>query len=152
MVHRGLHDRAGGVFETSRAGGGKRRLTQMNTDRAFKKVLHFCLCFLSVAVCVPNAFGVAASTAAAISLTDDLGRKVELAHPAQRIVTLAPFLTELAFSAGAGKRVVGASAFSDYPPEARALPEVASAAGIALESLAALHSDLVLAWGDTIRP
>lgn len=86
-----------------------------------------------------------------VSATDDLGRNVELKQPAQRIVTLAPFLTELVFSAGAGKSVVGASAFSDFPPEARALPEVASALGIAFEPLAALHPDLVLAWADTIR-
>ena len=50
------------------------------------------------------------SLAAPITVTDDLGRKVELREPARRIVTLAPFLTELAFSAGAGERVVGVSA------------------------------------------
>jgi len=83
---------------------------------------------------------------------DDLGREVELQHPARRIVTLAPFLTELAFSIGAGDRVVGASAFSDYPPAAKRLPRVASAAGLSLEALAALHPDLVLAWKDSIRP
>jgi iron complex transport system substrate-binding protein len=43
------------------------------------------------------------------------------------------------------------SAFSDYPLEARALPEVASSAGIAFESLPAARPDLVLAWADTIR-
>jgi iron complex transport system substrate-binding protein len=91
------------------------------------------------------------AVAAAIAVTDDLGRRVELAQPAQRIVTLAPFLTELAFAAGAGARVAGVSAFSDYPLEARALPEVASSAGIAFESLAAARPDLVLAWADTIR-
>jgi iron complex transport system substrate-binding protein len=83
---------------------------------------------------------------------DDLGRRVELARPAQRIVTLAPFLTELAFSAGAGPQVVGASAHSDFPAEARDLPQVATAAGLSIEGLAALHPDLVLAWQDSIRP
>ena len=72
--------------------------------------------------------------------------------PAQRIVALAPFLTELAFSAGAGDRVVGVSAYSDYPPEAKRLPQVATAASFSLESLVALQPDLVLAWRDTIRP
>jgi iron complex transport system substrate-binding protein len=106
---------------------------------------------LSAFICVVTAFWFTSSTAASITLTDDLGRKVELGQPARRIVTLAPFLTELSFSAGAGRQVVGASAYSDYPAEARALPEVASAAGISLESLAALRPDLVLAWADTIR-
>lgn len=95
---------------------------------------------------------ITASTAASIAVTDDLGRKVELKQPAQRIVALAPFLTELAYSAGAGGKLVGASAYSDYPPEARALPQVASATGPEVEALAALRPDLVLAWQDSIRP
>ena len=94
------------------------------------------------------AFG---ANAAPISVADDLGRSVALARPAQRIVSLSPFLTELAFSAGAGPRVVGVSAYSDYPPAARALPQVASAAGMSMESIAALRPDLVLAWTDTTR-
>ena len=114
--------------------------------------------FLSVLIGVGSAFiGVfmaflsTQSVAAPLIVTDDLGRKVELKQPAQRIAALAPFLTELAFAAGAGPRVVGVSAFSDYPAQARKLPEVASATGIALEPLLSLHPDLVLAWADTIR-
>ena len=64
---------------------------------------------------------------------------------------VAPFLTELVYSAGAGSRLVGVSAHSDYPPQARALPQVASAAGLEIEPLAALGPDLVLAWQDSIR-
>lgn len=86
-----------------------------------------------------------------VEVADDLGRKLELKAPARRIVTLAPFLTELAYSAGAGGKLVGASAYSDYPPEAKGLPQVASAAGPEIESLAALAPDLVLAWQDSIR-
>lgn len=109
--------------------------------------------FSSAFICVFIAFGFTASAGASpIAVKDDLGRTVELEHPAQRIVTLAPFLTELAFSIGAGDRVVGASAFSDYPPAAKRLPRVASAAGLSLEALAALHPDLVLAWKDSLRP
>ena len=44
------------------------------------------------------------------------------------------------------------SAYSDYPPEAKRLPRVADANGPLLETLAALHPDLVLAWKDSIRP
>ena len=71
--------------------------------------------------------------------------------PAKRIVTLAPFLTELVFSAGAGERVVGVSAYSDYPEAAKKLPQVATAISLSLEPLLALNPDLVLAWRDTIR-
>ena len=82
---------------------------------------------------------------------DDRGHQVELEEPAKRIVSLAPFLTELAYSAGAGGQLVGVSAYSDYPPEAKKLPQVGSAVGPEIESLAALRPDLVLAWRDSIR-
>jgi len=83
---------------------------------------------------------------AAIAVRDDYGKLLRLAAPAQRIVSLAPHLTELLFAAGAGSQVVGASAYSDYPPAAKALPRVASAAGVDLEAVLALHPDLVVAW------
>jgi iron complex transport system substrate-binding protein len=105
----------------------------------------------SAFICVFIAFGITLSEAASITITDDLSRKVELKAPAQRIVSLAPFLTELTYSAGAGSRLVGASAYSDYPPEAKGLPQVASAIGPEIEPLAALRPDLVLAWQDSIR-
>lgn len=94
----------------------------------------------------------AGTAAAEVVVRDDLGQTVRLERPAQRIVTLAPFLTELAFSAGAGARVVGVSAHSDFPMEARALPQVASAVALSVESVAALRPDLVIAWQDSIRP
>lgn len=93
----------------------------------------------------------AAPALAAVGAVDDLGRKVELPQPARRIVTLAPFLTELVYSAGAGDRLVGASAYSDYPEEARRLPQVATAASFSIEEVAALRPDLVLAWRDSAR-
>ncbi len=52
-------------------------------------------------ICGFLAFCITPSNAAPISLTDDLGRKVELKGPAERIVALAPFLTEIAFAVGA---------------------------------------------------
>ena len=101
----------------------------------------------------PSAPAPSAETApsAAIAVVDDLGRRVQLTHPAQRIVTLAPFLTELAFSADVGPRVVAVSAWSDYPSEARALPVVSSAGGISIEGVAAARPDLVLAWRDSMK-
>lgn len=69
-----------------------------------------------------------------------------------RVVTLAPFITELAFDAGIGDRVVGVSAYSDYPPQARALPEVSSANGFAIEKIAALKPDMAFVWRDSAKP
>jgi len=75
-----------------------------------------------------------------------------LAAPPSRVVTLAPFITELAFDAGIGDRVVGVSAYSDYPPAARALPEVSSAVGFSIEKIAALKPDMAFAWRDSVKP
>lgn len=94
---------------------------------------------------------VAFAASAEIVLTDDLGRRVELARPARRIATLAPSLTEAAFAVGAGSRVVGVSAWSDYPGAAASLPVVATAFAIDMEALARLSPDLVIAWKDSFR-
>jgi iron complex transport system substrate-binding protein len=106
----------------------------------------------SVFICGFLAFCITSSTAAEISLKDDLDRVVRLKAPAQRIVTLAPFLTELVFDAGAGERIVGVSAYSDYPPEAKRLPQVGTAVNFSIEEIAALKPDLVLVWKDGMRP
>lgn len=63
-----------------------------------------------------------------------------------RIVTLAPSLAELVFAAGAGDRLVGVTAYSDYPPAVRSLPLVGDAFSIDQERLALLEPDLLLAW------
>lgn len=105
-----------------------------------------CLAFLGL-------LGAAAPLeAASINLTDDRGVVVRLEQPAQRIVTLAPNLTEIAFAAGAGRMVVGVVDHSDYPPEARHLPVVAAAGGVDFEGVLALKPDLVLAWRSGNRP
>jgi iron complex transport system substrate-binding protein len=69
----------------------------------------------------------------------------------QRVVTLAPSLTELVFAAGAADLLVGASAHSDHPEAAKRLPRVADANGVNWESLLVLKPDLVLAWDGGTR-
>ena len=64
---------------------------------------------------------------------------------ARRVISLIPSLTEDLFAVGAGDRVVGRSEYSDYPPQARRLPVVASFASIDAERIVALHPDLVVA-------
>jgi iron complex transport system substrate-binding protein len=81
-----------------------------------------------------------------VAATDDRGKRVALAAPAQRIVALAPSLTELAFAAGAGGRLVGVARYSDFPPAARGIAEVGDAARVDFERIAALKPDLILAW------
>ena len=88
---------------------------------------------------------------AQVSLRDDLGRTVQLKKHPERIVTLAPFLTELVFAAGAGAQVVAVSKLSDYPADAAKLPQIGTGAEFSLAQLATFKPDLVLAWRDGIR-
>jgi len=68
------------------------------------------------------------------------------AAPPQRIVSLAPHLTELAFTAGAGDRIVATVEYSDHPDAARSIPRIGDAFRVDLERLVALRPDAVLVW------
>jgi iron complex transport system substrate-binding protein len=84
--------------------------------------------------------------AAAIRVQDDRGVVVELPAPAQRIVSLAPHVTELLFAAGAGDRIVGTTEFSDYPAPAKAIPRVSSSSMLDLERVLTLKPDVIVVW------
>ena len=66
--------------------------------------------------------------------------------PAARIISIAPHLTEIAFAAGAGARLIAVSEYSDYPPAAIRLPRVGDGARVDIERILTLKPDLVLAW------
>jgi len=68
------------------------------------------------------------------------------ATPPQRIVSLAPHLTELAFTAGAGDRIVATVDYSDHPAAARSIPRIGDAFRVDLERLLALRPEAVLVW------
>jgi len=82
-----------------------------------------------------------------VSVEDFSGRQVILPAPARRIVALAPHSVENLFSAGAGTRLVGVVASSDYPPAAREIPRVGSYNAYSLEAIASSRPDLIVAWG-----
>jgi iron complex transport system substrate-binding protein len=86
------------------------------------------------------------SAHAAITVTDDTGATVTLAAPAQRVISLAPHVTELLYAAGGAAKMVGAVSYSDYPPEARQLPRVGDNKALDLERIVALKPDLIVVW------
>ncbi len=93
----------------------------------------------------------AVTATAAVEVTDDRGIVLRRDAPAQRVIALAPHLTELVFAAGAGNNLVGKVRGSDFPPGALTLAEVGDAAGLDFERILALRPDLVLAWGSGNR-
>lgn len=84
--------------------------------------------------------------AAPVSVIDDQGSRVTLPAPAQRVISLAPHVTELAFAAGGGARLIAVDENSDYPAAARALPKAGNFRAIDLERIVAAKPDLLLVW------
>lgn len=83
-----------------------------------------------------------------ITLTDGLGRTIELPGPATRIVSLTPATTEILFAIGAGSQVVGRDSFSDYPAEASSVTDIGGSMGkYNTEAIVNLQPDLVVAGG-----
>jgi len=62
----------------------------------------------------------------------------------ERVVALAPNLTEIVFALGLGDLVVGVSDYASWPPEVRELPRLGGLVDPNLEGLLALDPDLVL--------
>jgi iron complex transport system substrate-binding protein len=88
-----------------------------------------------------------------VTLTDDEGAPVEIAAQPQRIVSLTPAATEILFAIGAGDRVVAkVEDIADHPPEAAALPVVATFQGVDTEQIVGLDADLVIAGGNFGTP
>jgi iron complex transport system substrate-binding protein len=84
----------------------------------------------------------------AVTLTDEAGRQVRVPDRSERIVSLAPSITEILFAIGAGARVVGVTQYSNYPLEAARLPKVGSYVNLSLEKILALRPDLVIGIRD----
>ncbi len=87
----------------------------------------------------------------ATAVTDDLDRTVSLERPIDRVVSLAPSVTELAYAAGAGSSLVAVTTADDYPPPVDTLPQV-SALPIDFEAVTAHEPDLVLATDQINAP
>jgi iron complex transport system substrate-binding protein len=82
----------------------------------------------------------------AITVRDDDGADVTVARPAQRVISLAPHITELLFAAGGGSQVVGVVSYSDFPEEAKKIPQIGSNRELDLERIIALKPDLIVVW------
>ena len=85
------------------------------------------------------------------AFVDDAGRRLYLAKPPARIVSLAPSITEMLFSLGLEGQIVGVTEFCDYPPAAKSKAKVGYA-NPSVEAIITLRPELVLAPRDFLRP
>jgi len=86
------------------------------------------------------------SVMAEVRVVDDNGDEVRLAVPAQRIISLAPNITEVLFHIGVGDQIVGADEYSNYPEAAKQILRVNNHAAANYELILSLKPDLVIAW------
>ncbi|SPD71743.1 conserved hypothetical protein [uncultured Desulfobacterium sp.] len=79
---------------------------------------------------------------------DQLGRQVVIQDSPQRIISLAPSITEIVYALGEGHRLKGVTQYSDFPPEAKHLPVVGSFVNMDVEKVIVLRPDLCIAVRD----
>lgn len=92
-----------------------------------------------------------ASLACARTITDEIGRRVNIAPGPRRIVSLAPGITETLYALGLDRQIAGVTAFCDWPAAARAKPRVGGFTNPSIEKIIALKPDLILATADGNR-
>ena len=83
-------------------------------------------------------------------VSDEIGRQVSVSPQPQRIISLAPSITEMLFALQMGERVVGVTSYCDFPAAAKTKEKVGDTLKPNLERLIALKPDLVLI--STARP
>jgi iron complex transport system substrate-binding protein len=93
-----------------------------------------------------------AAEARARVVTDQTGRVVEIPESARRVVALAPSIAEIVFALGRADRLVGVTAFSDFPAEAQKLPQVGSHVHLDLEKIVSLNPDLCIGVKEANSP
>ncbi|MCK4443272.1 MAG: ABC transporter substrate-binding protein [Thermoplasmata archaeon] len=81
-----------------------------------------------------------------ITIIDGIGRTVTIQSVPERIVSLASSATESLYALGAGSKVVGVDAWSNYPPEVRDKPCVGSGSAPNQEMIIGLEPDVLFAW------
>lgn len=77
--------------------------------------------------------------------TDELQRKVAVRDNPQRLISLAPNVTEMLFALGLGERVIAVTSYCDFPPAAKAKEKIGDTLQPNLERIIALKPDLVIA-------
>ncbi|MDD4860399.1 MAG: helical backbone metal receptor, partial [Dehalococcoidales bacterium] len=79
------------------------------------------------------------------TLTDQTGRTVRIEKAPQKIVSLAPGNTEIAYALGLEDRLAGVTEYCDYPEAALSKPKIGGFSTVDIEKVVALQPDLIIA-------
>lgn len=115
----------------------------VSIKRLFQLIYTVFLCLFIFGAEVPASAG-----SEGVTVTDLLDRDMMVPENPQRVISLAPNITEIVFALERGQRLVGVTTYSDYPPAAKIIPKVGSYIHLDLERIVALKPDLCLAIKD----
>ncbi len=82
---------------------------------------------------------------ASLGVRDEMGREVDVPPALERIVSLAPSITEILFALGLGDKVVGVTAYCNFPPEVLEITKIGGLINPSSEKILSLSPDLVIA-------
>jgi iron complex transport system substrate-binding protein len=82
-----------------------------------------------------------------LRFADEVGRRVVFPFPPQRIISLAPNITEILFSLGLDQEIVGVSIHCNFPEKAKSKVQVGSYISLDFEKIIFLRPDLIIATG-----
>lgn len=118
------------LFESHLKGAGRYRIAA-----SFALALVWAL-----AACSPHL----SSPVSSRTIIDELGRTITVPEHAERIVSLAPSITETLFALGVGDRVAGVTSYCDYPAEAKDKQKVGDTLKPNVEKIVGIKADLVI--------
>ncbi len=70
------------------------------------------------------------------------------AEPYNRIISLAPNITEILYALGLDDRIVGVTSFCDYPPQAKEKQKIGGMSNPSIEAIISLKPDIVILTTD----
>jgi iron complex transport system substrate-binding protein len=79
-----------------------------------------------------------------LTLTDSLGRQVVIEKSPERIISVAPNITETIFALGAGERLVGRTNYCDYPIEVSEIESIGLLSDPNQEVITELNPDIII--------
>ena len=88
----------------------------------------------------------------AYQITDEIGRSINISPSPQRIVSLAPGITETLYALGLDDKIVGVTSFCNWPPSALKKQRIGGFINPSIEQIVSLHPDLIIATADGNRP
>jgi len=85
------------------------------------------------------------------TVTDETGRRVTIDPAPQRIISLAPGITETLYALGLDDKISGVTSYCDWPAAARKKTRVGGFTNPSVEKIVSLRPDLILATADGNR-